>query len=214
MRWLRVIGGLAACVLPALSVACGEGEPTSGEAEPGAPGRVLLVGDSLFFQAADELERALRGDGWEVTIAAQPGAGLGGGGYADIDWARRLDQRLQGIEPDAAVVELGTNGCGTACRSIPGAIATIMDRLADVPVVMWLTVRPQAPRPDEAEAINGALHRAADRRDNLELLPYHEWLDDRPELLQADDVHLTVEGQELVATRVRDALRARSLAGA
>ena len=197
---LVLLGALAA------SAACGDGgdDPAAGV---GPPGRVLLVGDSLFFQSGQELRASLEGDGWEVTLAAEPGAGLGGGGYGDIDWPDRLDRALDGIEPEVAVVELGTNGCGRRCSSPDAAIADVLERLEEVPLVLWLTVRTDAPRPTGAPAINDALRRAAADRDGLEVLPYDDWLDGAPGLVSDDGVHLTPAGQRAVAVRVLDAVR-------
>lgn len=193
---------ILAWALAAAVVSCGTDEP-----EP--PGELLLVGDSLFFQAAGELRRALEHDGWIVTISAHPGAGLAGGGYSGVDWDNRLEQVLRSVEPEVTVVELGTNGCGADCASIPGAIEDVMSHLTDVPLVLWLNVRTDAPRPDGAESINEALRRAAEERDNLDLLPYDQWFEGRPDLLRPDGIHLTPAGQRVMAERVQRAVRAR-----
>jgi lysophospholipase L1-like esterase len=85
-----------------------------------------------------------------------------------------------------------------------------MARLADVPTVLWLTVRTRAPRPDAPGEINDALRAAAARYPQLELLAYDRWLRGRPGLVAEDGVHLTPSGQRVVAENVRRAVRART----
>jgi lysophospholipase L1-like esterase len=174
------------------------------------PGPVLLVGDSLFFQSADELQRALRGDGWNVSIVAYPGAGITGGGYTQqLEWAHKLRLEAKLVHPRVAVVELGTNGCGPGCTSIPDAIDEVIDSL-DVDLVLWLTVRTDAARPRNAGDINTDLHDAAGTNVDLDVLPYDEWFTGRSELIRPDGVHLTPVGQRALAHRVRAALRDRA----
>ncbi|HEY8526405.1 MAG TPA: SGNH/GDSL hydrolase family protein [Acidimicrobiales bacterium] len=175
------------------------------------PGPVLLVGDSLFFQSANELERALRGDGWTVRTAAVPGAGIAGGGYVEgFRWPPELEEQVAQWRPTVAVVELGTNGCGTGCRSVPDAIDDVLAALHGVDLVLWLTVRTTAPRPGDPEAVNDHLEEAARTVVHLELLRYDRWFRGRSELVRPDGVHLTAEGQRALAHRVRAALRDRA----
>jgi hypothetical protein len=175
------------------------------------PGPVLLVGDSLFFQSADELQRALRGDGWDVDIVAYPGAGIAGGGYeSKFRWAPRLETEVSRVHPRVAVIELGTNGCVYACDSVSSAIDGIVDSLEGVDLILWLTVRTGAPRPRSAAQINDALDDAADTIVDLELLPYDKWFVGRREVITPDGVHLTPLGQRALAHRVRAALRDRA----
>jgi len=199
----------AATVCAAILVAAAVGRLTRPD-PPAPPGPVLLVGDSLFFQSGDELERALTGDGWDPTLVAYPGAGIAGGGYVHTDWSELLPDVVAFTRPRIAVVELGTNRCGEGCQSRPEAIDEIMDSLSGVDTVLWLTVRTDAPWPRGAAAINHDLEDAASTIVNLDLLPYDQWFVDRPELFVADGVHLTDTGQRAMAHRVRDALRERS----
>lgn len=188
---------LGAAGLIMASTACGS--DSSGR------GSLLLVGDSIFFQAANELKRELRDEGWDVTVVAHPGAGLAGGGYTEVDWPTELRDELAS-DPDVVVVELGTNACGDPCGSRRSAIEAFMGLLEDVSHVFWLTVRTDPPRPHDAQAINEALRNAAGDHDNLELLPYHDWLDDRPGQAPRNNVHLTASGQQALAERLGDAL--------
>ncbi|MFP3900741.1 MAG: SGNH/GDSL hydrolase family protein [Acidimicrobiia bacterium] len=181
-----------------------------GDDEPAPPGTVLVVGDSLFFQASPRLEREIGDRGWRVEVEAQIGAGIEGGGVDDVDWSQRLDGTVPDLDPEVAVVELGTNGCGPGCTSLPDAIDALLADLSDVPMVLWLTVRTDAPSPENAEEINADLRAATERWDNLELLPFHEWFAGRPELLEDDGVHLSPQGRDVLARHVADAVDRRT----
>lgn len=192
---------MAACLLVASAAGC------DGDIEP--PGPVLLVGDSIFFGAAAELEWVLTAEGWDVTLDARPGAGIGGGGYDGVVWAPRLRDLVAYVQPQVVVVELGTNGCGN-CDSVPEAIAAAMEELEDVDAVLWLRVATTGPRAAQGRQINAALEQATQRWDNLELLPYDEWMAGRTDLVPADDVHPTAAGQQALATHVGEELSARA----
>jgi hypothetical protein len=193
-----IVGGLIIAVLAAVF----------GDARASPPGPALLVGDSLFYSAGDELQGALSDDGWELRVEAQPGAGIAGGGYSGVEWPGFLRGVTDAADYEVAVVELGTNGCD-GCASIPAAIDEVMTTLADVDVVLWLNVRTESPRPgaELAQQINDELVRATDRWPNLDVLPFDDWLDGDPAWIAADGVHLTDAGQLVLADRVRGALR-------
>jgi lysophospholipase L1-like esterase len=179
----------------------------SGEVEK--PGPVLLVGDSIFFLASDDLTQALRSDGWKVVIDAYPGAGIQGGGYTSLDWPSRLADLVGSVHPRAVVVELGTNGCD-GCPSLAQAIDADMASLRGVEPVLWLTVNTEGPRAELGQQVNAALAGATGRHESLELLRYDEWMKGRTDLVPADDVHPTAEGNKAVARHVADALDERS----
>lgn len=201
------LGTIAVLVLIAVVVAA-----VFGRDDVETPGPVLLIGDSLLFSAADELHNALRDDGWKAHIEAQPGAGIRGGGYADVNWPDYLKVATATTDYKVAVIELGTNGCD-GCRSLDVAIDDIMAPLRELDVVLWLDVRSEAPEPADPGAINEALRRATTRWPNLEVLSYDDWLDATPGMVDADGVHLTPAGQLTFTQHVRDALRDRSDAG-
>jgi hypothetical protein len=173
------------------------------------PGPVLLVGDSIFFLASDDLDRALQSDGWKVTIDAYPGAGIQGGGYTSLDWPSRMRDLVGSVHPRAVVVELGTNGCD-GCPSLAQAIDADLASLDDVDPVLWLTVNTEGPRAELGQQVNAALADAAERHHNLHLLRYDQWMHGRTDLVPADDVHPTAAGNEAIARHVTDALDDRS----
>jgi lysophospholipase L1-like esterase len=195
-----VLLGIGAVVaLMALPVVC--------SGEPSPPGTVLLAGDSLMWQSRPAVDRALRDDGWDVQTWAVPGAGITGGGSPVVDWPTRMEELVDEHEPEIVVIELGTNGCGPECTSIPEAIDAVMEPVEDVSVVLWLDVREEAPRPPERAEINEELRRATDRWDNLTVMSFDEWFRGHPEFLAEDGVHLSSRGQQVVATRVRAEIR-------
>lgn len=200
-RYARAAGLSGACLVAVWVVSC------QGQISP--PGPVLLIGDSIFHGAADELESELRSDGWDTRMEAHPGAGIRGGGFSGVDWPRRLPELVSAVDPQVVIVELGTNGCGP-CDSVPRAIDDVMVSLAGVDVVLWLTVQTDSPRSGEATAVNATLEEAADKWANLELLRYDQWVAGRPELVPPDGVHPTPDGEVALAGQVADALEDRA----
>jgi lysophospholipase L1-like esterase len=175
--------------------------------EPSPPGTVLLAGDSLLWQARPAVDRALSDDGWTVQSWAVPGSGITGGGSPPVDWPTRMDELVSEHDPEIVVVELGTNGCGPGCSSVDDAIDGIMREVTDVPVVLWLDVREEAPLPPERAEINDALRNATSRWENLTVLSFDDWFRGHPELLDHDNIHLSSFGQQTLATRIRAAIR-------
>ena len=177
--------------------------------EPSPPGNVLLVGDSLFFQSADELHRLVTEDGWTVKVEAGIGAGIEGGGLLPTDWVRHLTPIVEDQDPEVVVIELGTNGCGPSCEGVAREIDQVMETVEDADVVVWLTVR-TGPSPEAINQMNGEIIAAAGRWDQLEVVPMHEWFTNHPELIDPDGVHLNTDGQRVMAEQVREAIRDRT----
>jgi lysophospholipase L1-like esterase len=203
--WPRLAGALCASALVTVASGC--------DRAISPPGPVVLVGDSIFFMASDELRSALSEDGWEATVDAYPGAGIRNGGFETVDWPARLRDLVAFARPEVVVVELGTNGCGQ-CEPVPSAIPDAIDanmaQLRDVEVVLWLEVATFGPGADRGRVVNAALRDAADEWDNLELLPYDGWFAGRTDLIPADDVHPTPEGEQALARHVAEALQDRA----
>jgi lysophospholipase L1-like esterase len=160
--------------------------------------KVVLIGDSIAYQADSQVEAALKQEGWRVEVDAVPGATITGGGFADVDWVSRIRDIVRGGPPDVVVVELGTNGCGDCSKPRDG-IDQIMQELRLVRLVLWLNVRTDAPipqpAPKTARQINRALDEAADRWRNLRIVDMNGFFEDHPDLISADRVHPTSEGQ-------------------
>jgi lysophospholipase L1-like esterase len=175
--------------------------------EPSPPGTVLLVGDSLLWQSLPAVDQALRADGWEPQVAAVPGAGITGGGSPHVEWRTRLHELVGQHDPEIVVIELGTNGCGPGCPGIPQAIDAVMNEVRDVPEVLWLDARTEAPRPPERVEIAQALQDSEERWDNLTVLSFDQWFRGHPEYLDVDAVHLSDQGELVLARRLQGAIR-------
>ena len=174
--------------------------------EPSPPGNVLLVGDSLFFQSADELTNMVESDGWTVDVQAGIGAGIEGGGLLPTEWVTYLKPIVEKEDPEVVVIELGTNGCGPSCEGIRREIDQVLGTVKDADLVIWLTVR-TAPGRGVAQAINREIAAAQDRWDNLEVGPMDKWFTNRRDLLNPDGVHLNPAGQRHLAQNVLEILR-------
>jgi lysophospholipase L1-like esterase len=196
------LGGLVCvCLLVAGTASC--------EGQVARPGPVLLVGDSIFALAKDDLNWVLRSDGWTTTVDAYPGAGIRNGGFTFVDWPSRLRDLVAYIRPTVVVVELGTNGCGQ-CDSVPDAINANMQQLRDIEMVLWLNTATFGPRGEQGRQVNAAIDAAARQWDNMEVLPFDDWFEGRTDLIPADDVHPTDEGARALARHVGDALSDRA----
>jgi lysophospholipase L1-like esterase len=210
-----LVAALAGLAGPARSAACGGspgpalervGPAHRAAADPHPPGRILLVGDSLLFQAADEVRARFEGDGWTVTMAGYMGSGIAGGGIGDVDWPARVADLAGTDAPAVAVVELGTNGCGLRCTTVPATIDAIMAPLAGVDRVVWLTGRPNAGNAGSIAKINSALGQATARWSNLEVVPLAPWFAGRAGVDLDDGIHLTDEGQAVMAAELGDVI--------
>ena len=177
---------------------------------PSPPGNVLVIGDSLTAQSHNQIEQVLEADGWRVTVVAEPGAGIAGGGQRNVDWSKIIHDQVTKLDPELVYIELGTNGCGPRCTTLTGEMDTLLDEVSHVPVVLWLDVRTNVPLPNvNPHDVNNALSAATARYPNLTPLDFDEWGADAP-LLVGDAVHFNVNGQVVMADQVRRAVRAHT----
>jgi lysophospholipase L1-like esterase len=208
----RVAGAVVAVIVFVAALAgCGDdGGSDAWDRPVRRPGPVLLVGDSIFFQSATELVDALKADGWDVVLDARPGAGiLRSQDFLPVHWPSRVRDLVRASRPAIAVIELGTNGCGCRLGDDPGetlddAVDAVLEPLDGIPV-LWLRVRESTEASEDPAAVAAAIERAAGGG-HVRLLPYDEWFDARPELLDPDGVHLRPEGERYLAERITAAL--------
>ena len=178
------------------------------------PMRLLALGDSLtagYGVAADaafpaQLERALRAEGYDVTVL---NAGVSGdttaGGRARLDWA--LADR-----PQAAIVELGAND---GLRGLDPAQAErnlddILTRLKTSGVRVLLTGMRAPPNfgPDYAAAFEAVFPRLAQRH---QVAFYPFFLDGvarDPRFNQPDGLHPTPDGVAEIVRRILPSVKA------
>jgi hypothetical protein len=189
--------GLVVALVAGLT-GCGDDRPSIGLAEGST---VVLIGDSILYQSAEEVTDALEGAGLEPFIDAKPGAAIDGAPL--INWHDALTLLVTAHHPDAVVVELGTNGCGY-CPSMHEAVDAIMQAARDVPEVVWIDARSGGPVPEDPDAINDAIRGAGDRWDNLTVVDFDDLVDDDD--ISDDRIHLNGGGQVHFAIALADVL--------
>ena len=198
------MGALVLSCVALLSVAAGEAR---GE------GVVVALGDSLtagLGVAADEafparLQARLRAEGYDYRVV---NAGVSGdttaGGLRRVDWALRA-------HPDVVIVALGANDGlrGQSPQAIRANLEEIVERLqasgARVLLVgMRLPPNYGAEYTKEFEAVFPAVARRA----KITLMPFLlDGVAADPRLNQADGIHLTAVGQQMIADRLWPYLR-------
>jgi acyl-CoA thioesterase-1 len=198
------VGALVLSCVALLSVAAGEAR---GE------GVVVALGDSLtagLGVAADEafparLQARLRAEGYDYRVV---NAGVSGdttaGGLRRVDWALRA-------HPDVVIVALGANDGlrGQSPQAIRANLEEIVARLqasgARVLLVgMRLPPNYGAEYTKEFEAVFPAIARRA----KIALMPFLlDGVAADPRLNQADGIHPTAAGQQMIADRLWPYLR-------
>jgi len=198
------VGALVLSCVALLSVAAGEAR---GE------GVVVALGDSLtagLGVAADEafparLQARLRAEGYDYRVV---NAGVSGdttaGGLRRVDWALRA-------HPDVVIVALGANDGlrGQSPQAIRANLEEIVERLqasgARVLLVgMRLPPNYGAEYTKEFEAVFPAVARRA----KIALMPFLlDGVAADPRLNQADGIHPTAAGQQMIADRLWPYLR-------
>lgn len=175
--------------------------------------RILMLGDSLTagYGLAEnqalpaQLERRLVNEGYQVRII---NAGVSGDtmaqGQARLEWSLA-------DEPDAAIVALGAND---ALRGLPPeqmrrALDAILMRLQEEGIDTLL-VGMEAPRNYGAIYARdfAAVYTDAVKKYGVDFYPFLlEGVALKPELNQADGIHPTAEGIEVIATKLLPQVR-------
>jgi lysophospholipase L1-like esterase len=170
-------------------------EPASARAEgsahrasiafpPQRPTKVLILGDSVMAGAATRYAGLLPGR--DVTIDAAVNRTTGQG--ADV-----VAQR--GSDWDVVVVLLGHNDGGSPGVYQPAA-NRLLDELAKVPRVYWLTLHEVRPY---YVGVNQFLRDQAAHRRNLRIADWNAVANQHPEGLAADGLHLNGTGAGYMA---------------
>jgi len=198
------VGALVLSCVALLSVAAGEAR---GE------GVVVALGDSLtagLGVAADEafparLQARLRAEGYDYRVV---NAGVSGdttaGGLRRVDWALRA-------HPDVVIVALGAND-GLRGQSPPAIRANLEEIVARLQAagVRVLLVGMRLPPNYGAEYTKEfeAVFPAVARRAKITLMPFLlDGVAADPRLNQADGIHPTAAGQQMIADRLWPYLR-------
>jgi lysophospholipase L1-like esterase len=160
---------------------------------------VLLVGDSLLTGAIVDVETALVAQRWAPTVAAWPGTTI-------EEWIARVPELVASSQPDAVVIELGTNDCNDACTGIDAAIDGLLRELpADIPVY-WLNVQEEPFWPANAEAVNAGLENASQRWADLTIVDMDSRFRGHAEWHVADGLHFNADGNTQLAGLIAGAV--------
>lgn len=162
--------------------------------------RVVVVGDSILNQSADEVRTSLQQHEWAPVVAAF-------GGSAIEQWTARLPALIAEHDPSIVVVELGTNDCtaGPDCP-IEQRIEAALEALSGAEQILWLNVQTGPAYPAGAERINAALDAASASHPNLQIVDFSDEFAGHPAWLDAGGPHLTPAGQLAFAKLITDAV--------
>ncbi|GAB5374605.1 MAG: arylesterase [Acuticoccus sp.] len=207
------LAGVAMVRLPALALlAFGLLALALAGAARAEPVRIVALGDSLTagfglppgagFPA--QLQRALQGEGYDVTIAD---AGVSGdttsGGLARLDWS-------VGPDADAVIVALGGNDAlrGLDPATTRANLTQILDRLAErgLPVLLAGMLAPPNLGEDYGRDFAAVFADLLAR----DVVPYPFFLEGvaaDPALNQADGIHPTEEGIAVMVANILPAVR-------
>ncbi|MGZ4704956.1 MAG: GDSL-type esterase/lipase family protein [Acidimicrobiales bacterium] len=205
---MRLRVALAPLALLALVVSTSTGcSKVSHPAAPAGPARPLtVVGDSLSVLGRAPIRAALGAAGWDVLIDAFPGR-------TTADQIPALTYAA-GDPRRAVIIELGTNDAVQVAEgrldqaTVLATIGQALDLFPDQCVVWVVPGRdPQGEGARVGAAIGEELAAQAEHRPNLHLADFGAVLDEHPEYLLDDQVHLTDDGSRALA-----ALMARAAA--
>lgn len=198
----RLAAAVGLCALLAATV------PAGATADPAAPIRLMVLGDSLtagYGLPVDQafpvrLQAALRKKGLDVKVI---NAGVSGdttaGGRARLDWAL-------GDKPTHAIVELGAND---ALRGVDPAVtranlADIVKRLQKAGVKVMLAGMYAPPNwGKEYDSAFRSIYPDLARKYDVALYPFFlDGVAAQPALNQADGIHPNVRGVAVIVDRM------------
>ena len=170
--------------------------------------RLVALGDSLTaglglppgMAFPDRLEAALRGKGWDVTVA---NAGVSGDtaadGLARYDWAVPKDA-------DAIIVEFGANDMlrGMQPEATKTTLAAILDRARTAHLPTLLTGMRAAPNlGDEYAGQFSAIYPALAKEYDVPLYPFFlDGVASAPKLNQPDGLHPNPDGVDIIVQKI------------
>ncbi len=176
--------------------------------------RLLALGDSLSAGYGlalgqgftDQLETALREDGWDVAVL---NGGVSGdttaGGLARLDW-------MLADRPDAVIVELGANDGlrGLDPNATRANLDAILQKLKqhNIPVLLAGMLAPPNMGGEYGEDFNGLFPALADRHEVLFYPFFLEGVAANPALNQEDAIHPNAEGVAEIVRRILPSVKA------
>lgn len=198
---ILVLVALASCVQdvgPGARPLFPGGDDTKAPRPKAAGGPVLAIGDSLLVGAVNHggFEQGLTEDGWEPEMIAENGR--------STRWAVNQVQYVDTV-PRYVVVVLGSNP-GFSSDGFAEDVKELRDELVARGARRILWMPPHHPDP-ERYATKLEILADADRADGALSVP--DWgavLDEHPEWVNSDGIHLGEDGYIAMAEFVRDAL--------
>ncbi|MEP7215385.1 MAG: acyltransferase family protein [Anaerolineaceae bacterium] len=143
--------------------------------------RVLAIGDSVMLGAAYQLGATLGSVEIDAAVGRQSASAI----------SVLNAYRAGGGLPSVVIIDIGNNGTLT-----PGQIDSVMEALAGVAKVIFVTVR--VDRPWE-EGNNANIWDARGRHPNIFIADWHAASTGHPEYFQGDGIHLRQEGAQAFA---------------
>lgn len=189
---------------------------TAAQPIAGPERRILAFGDSLFAGLGvgmensypAQLEAALRADGINAKIV---NAGVSGDTSAAGRQRLAFTLDAQKPAPDLVLLELGANDMLRALSPAEtrANLTAMLDELArrKIPVLLMGMRAPPNYGPEFQREFD-AIYADLGKRPGVTLVPF--WLEtiyQRPELFQADRLHPTVEGLEVLVGATKDAVK-------
>jgi lysophospholipase L1-like esterase len=171
---------------------------------------VAVIGDSLAYSVAMELDSQLRAVATEPVMDVAPGRRIPTWGLeGQISPGLEVARALRPLQPDVWVIQLGTNDVAyeplDQSRYAFWIIAVLEAIGPDAPVV-WVNVH-RADRPDEAAAFDAVLALLDAERPQLRVADWATVAASEP-VLAPDGVHLAAEGGGRFAGVIADAVAA------
>lgn len=152
--------------------------------------RLLVIGDSVLEGTFGHIPAAL--PEWDVTVDAHMNRSTADGPAV---------LQSHGVDFDVVVVQLGTNDAGTPSIYEP-RVNAMMDALAPVPRVLWLTIHEA--RPYYAQA-NEIIRRLAATHRNVQVVDWNAA--QKPGDTYDDGLHLTSQGASSISALIAAAVR-------
>ena len=188
---------LLATLLLSSSIEIRRAEAATVPSPPNTPPTLLVLGDSVILGTYNNIPNDL--PGWQVTMDAAVSRSTAAG----------LDAlTTHGTAYDAVVVELGTNDGGTPGVFQP-RVAALMNALAPVPHVYWLTIHEARPYYATTNAI---IRSEAAARSNVTVADWNAAI--LPNDVGDDGLHLTPSGSVHMAAFVAGVVNAGFVADA
>jgi len=179
------------------------GEPSSGATTPAAPrhphgGPLFAIGDSILLGAVEHgnLGVELVGDGWDLETVAEVGR--------TVRWA--IDQvRTRETVARYVVVVLGSNP-GFSSAGFADDVLTLRDALVARGARRILWIPPRASDQSRYAEKDSILHQDDQTDPRLVVPDWETVIDQNPQWLVGDGLHLTEEGYHALARFIREQL--------